>query len=257
MARDDRIGAPQRPSKAQLQAAERAAARARAKVVEDLERLCADAGISLAVLAREAGVPYPHLWRMMSGKVRPTLETYARLAAPLGADLSTRLYPNTGPTIRDRHQARILEAALELRHPRWRPTTEVAVWKPARGSIDLVLHEPREHVLVATEIESELRRLEQLVRWAGEKVESLPSSSIWRQVEEDAGRPPAVSRLLLVRRTRATRRTAHEFAKQLALAYPAHPEDALASLTGTAPWPGAAMIWADTKPDRVRFVPMR
>jgi transcriptional regulator with XRE-family HTH domain len=255
--RTDRNEAQKRPTKAQLQAAERAAAKARSKVVEDVERLCVDAGISLAALAREAGVPYPHLWRMMAGKVRPTLETYAKLAIPLGADLSTRLYPNTGPTIRDRHQARILEATLEMLHPRWRPVTEVAVWKPARGWIDVVLHEPREHVLVATEIEGELRRLEQMVRWSREKVESLPSSSIWRQVEEGVDRPPAVSQLLFVRRTRTTRQVAHEFARQLALAYPAHPEDALASLTGTAPWPGAAMIWADIKPERVRFLPTR
>lgn len=54
------------------------------------------------------------------------METYARLAAALGADLSARLYPNTGPAIRDRHQAGIPEALLALLHPRWRPHTEVA-----------------------------------------------------------------------------------------------------------------------------------
>lgn len=257
MARTDQKVPPKGPSKGQLQAAALATAKARAKLVEDVERLCADAGISLAALAREAGVPYPHLWRMMAGKVRPTLETYAKLAIPLGADLSTRMYPNTGPTIRDRHQARILEALLEARHPRWGPHPEVAVWKPARGSIDLVLHEPREHLLVATEVESGLQRLEQTFRWSRKKADSLASSSLWRRAEEDRGRAPSVTQLLIVRRTRATTAVAREFARQLAVAYPAHPEDALAALTGTAAWPGAALIWAQIEPDRVRFLPTR
>jgi hypothetical protein len=44
-------------------------------------------------------VPLPrrsYLRRIMAGKASPTIETYAKLAVPLGADLSTRLYPNTG-----------------------------------------------------------------------------------------------------------------------------------------------------------------
>ena len=225
--------------------------------MEDIERLCADAGIPLESLSRAADVSPSFLRRIMAGKARPSLETYAKLAIPLGADLATRLYPNTGPTIRDRHQGRMLEALLEVRHPRWLPHTEVAVRKPARGWIDVVLREPRENLLVATEIESELRRLEQTVRWSREKAESLPSSLLWRPLDGDGDHPPSISRLLVVRRTRATRRTATEFAKQLALAYPVHPEDAMAALTGTAPWPGAALVWAQVEPDRVRFLPTR
>lgn len=126
-----------------------------------------------------------------------------------------------------------------------------------RGSIDVVWHEPRENLLVAAEIESQLRRIEQTVRWSREKVESLPSSSLWRHVEGDIGGTPTASQLLIVRRTRATPAVARQFAGQIALAYPAHHEDALASFTGTAKWPGAAMIWAEIKPDSVRFLPTR
>ncbi|OGO57201.1 MAG: hypothetical protein A2V85_06070 [Chloroflexi bacterium RBG_16_72_14] len=53
-----------------------------------------------------------------------------------------------------------------------------------------------------------------------------------------------MSQVLVVRRTRATRTIAAEFERQLRVAYPAHPDDALAALTGTAAWPGPAMIWA-------------
>jgi hypothetical protein len=192
----------------------------------------------------------------MAGTVSPTLETYAKLAVPLGGDFAARLYPNTGPLIRDRHQGRILEALLAQAHPRWRPTTEVGVRQPARGWIDLALHDPREGVILAVEIESEIRRIEQQVRWAKMKAESLPSSDVWPQ---DDGRTeaPRISQLLVVRRTRATRQTALEFATQLAAAYPAHPEDAIASLTGVTPWPGPALIWADFGRDRVRLLPRR
>ena len=72
-------------------------------------------------LARSAGVDAGYLWRIEAGTERPSLEIYARLANALGADLAARLYPNTGPTIRDRHQAGILEALLSDLHSRRTP----------------------------------------------------------------------------------------------------------------------------------------
>ena len=42
----------------------------------------------------------------------------------------------------------------------------------------------------------------------------------------------------------ATRAVATEFARQLRAAYPAHPDDAVAALTGLEPWPGPALVWA-------------
>jgi hypothetical protein len=70
--------------------------------------------------------------RLRAGTARPSLDTYARLATALGADLSVHIYPNTGPGIRDRHQACILEALLAGLHTRWQPFTEVAVRRPSR-----------------------------------------------------------------------------------------------------------------------------
>lgn len=227
------------------------ATRARSRLVEDIERLRADAGISLAALARAAGVPYSLAWRIIAGQVNASLETYAKLAVPLGADLSTRIYPNTGPLIRDRHQARIAEALLAASHPRWRAATEVGVRQPARGWIDVVLADASERRIVAVEIESDIRRIEQQVRWTQMKADSLPSWAGWPLEGAE------ISRLLIVRRTRATRQIAVEYTRQLAVAYPAHPEDAIAALTGAAPWPGAALVWAQIEPDRVRFLTSR
>lgn len=223
----------------------------RSRLTDDLRRHCADAGISTRTLSTATGLDHGYLAEILRGEARPSLETYVRLAAALGADLSMRLYPNTGPTIRDRHQARILEWLLGALHPRWRPSTEVGVRSPVRGSIDAVLLEARERLIVATEIESELRRLEQQIRWAQEKAAAMPSWVGWDRLAVDT--EPSISRLLLVRRTRATRRVAAEFSRQLAVAYPAHPDDAAAALTGTATWPGPALVWItlDAKGPRV------
>lgn len=228
----------------------RATARRHEMLVEDLVRVREDAGISRSRLATEAGMSRRYLDRIEAGGTRPSIEPYQRLARALGADLSTRIYPNTGPAIRDRHQARILELTLQAAHPRWIRFGEVAVRRPSRGWIDLVLHDPIERVVLATEIQSELRRLEQLVRWAAEKADALPSWDGWSQMRDG----PLISRLLLVRRTRSTLTVAREFAQQLRIAYPAHPDDALASLTGVAPWPGPAMVWVVLDGARSRLV---
>ena len=220
-------------------AVRRATRRRHTALAEDVVRFREDAGVSRSRLAAEAGVDRRFLDRIEAGTAQPSIETYQRLASALGADLGTRLYANTGPAIRDRHQAPMVELTLRTRHPRWAAFTEVAVHRPSRGWIDTVLHEPRERLAVAGELQSELRRLEQLVRWQTAKAESLPSWEGWPHLGEE----PIVSRLMIVRRTRATRAVAAEFAAQLRAAYPAHPDDALAALTGIAPWPGPALVW--------------
>jgi transcriptional regulator with XRE-family HTH domain len=233
--------------------ARRRATRVHRGLAEDLRRLREDAGVSRAELAAAAGIDLSYLCRIEDGRERPTIDVLVRIAMILGADLSARLYPNTGPAIRDRHQARILEALLEQLHPRWRGHPEVAVRQPSRGWIDAVLHDPRAEMVVATEIQSELRRLEQLLRWFPEKVAALPSWEGWAQL----GPVATTSQLLIVRSTKATRQVGREFERQLAAAYPAHPADAIAALNGTAPWPGAALVWADIERDRVRFIARR
>jgi transcriptional regulator with XRE-family HTH domain len=224
-----------------LQRTARAAAdRVRASAATDIVRLRNDAGLSRAELARASGVDASYLRRIERGDAAPTVEVYAQLAAALGADLAVRLYPNTGPAIRDRHQARILETLLAILHPRWHSYPEIAVRRPSRGWIDVGLHDRHGKVIVATEIQSELRRLEQIIRWSSEKAAALPSWEGWPQL----GEPPEVSQLLIARDTRATRDAAREFRRTLDAAYPAHPDDALAALIGGDRWPGPAVLWA-------------
>jgi transcriptional regulator with XRE-family HTH domain len=231
-------------------AADRRAAARRRDLADSLQRLLDDAGITRRELASVAGVARAYVGRILDSEANPSLETYARLSAALGADLSTRIYPNSGPVVRDRWAAPMIEHVLGTRHPRWSPFLEVGVHRPVRGWIDIVLHDPREDALVAGELQSELRRLEQQIRWHAAKADALPS---WAGYDQLGGEPRR-SGLLVVRRTRATRAVAAEFGRQLRAAYPAHPDDALAALTGTQPWPGSALVWMTVEGAHARWV---
>jgi transcriptional regulator with XRE-family HTH domain len=206
----------------------------------DVVRLRSDAGISRAALARASGVDLSFLGEIEAGTASPSIQTCTRLAVGLGADLPLRLYPSTGPTIRDRHQAAIAQITIKDLHPRWQTFAEIAVRRPSRGWIDLGLHDGRAGVFVACEIQSELRRLEQLFRWADAKATALPSWDGWAGL----GHAPEISRLLIVRETRTTRATAEEFRHLLRTAYPADGRDALEALRATDAWPGPALVWA-------------
>src|SRR5262245_5233393 len=92
---------------------------------EDVARLRIDAGITRLQLAKAAGVNDSYLARVEAGTAEPSTETGVRIGLALGADFSRRLYPNTGPTIRDRHQAPISEGIFAIVHPRWRRYVEI------------------------------------------------------------------------------------------------------------------------------------
>ena len=74
-----------------------------------------------------------------------------RVGALLGADISVRLYPGTGPRLTDRHQARMVEILLRSLSDDWRPHVEVPVSRPSRGVIDVVLERPAKGKAVLTQ----------------------------------------------------------------------------------------------------------
>jgi transcriptional regulator with XRE-family HTH domain len=201
-----------------------------------------DGALTQAAVAEAAGIDRSHLARIETGDREASLDVLAAVAAVLGADLSLRLYPTTGPRIRDRIQAAMVEALLRRVDGRWRATPEVPVFRPARGVIDLVLDDRRE-TLVAAEFNSQLRRLEQQIRWHREKEASLPSSALW-----PPGSPgrhdPATSRLLVLRVTSALIELTRTYEDTVRAAYPARSADVVAALTSPdAPWPGAGIAW--------------
>lgn len=210
-------------------------------LAEELRHLRDDCGMSQRSLSERSGVAQSVISRIESAVEVPSIETYARLAGGLGGDLSIRVYPNTGPMIRDRHSARMTEALLRMAHSGLVALPEVGVRNPVRGWIDTLLVDAAAVTLIATEFESMPRRLEQLIRWARAKADALSSAVGFPFGLRD---PPTVHRLLVIRDTEANRTLAATFATTLRAAYPADPWQLLAALRGDAAWPGSACIWA-------------
>lgn len=216
---------------------------------EDFLRIRIDAAATKAQVGSAAGVDRTFYGRIESGDAHPSLETLVALSIALGAELSIRIYPGIGPVLTDRHQARMEEAFLRELHPVWRPHLEVGVTRPVRGVIDSVLERTDVPLLVLTEFESSLPRLEQQIRWAGEK-----ANAIWSSELIGEGPRPAVSRLLVLRSTAATRAIATRFETMLRTAYPCRTREAIDALMHGSAWPGDSMIWVRIDGDHVRIL---
>ena len=229
-------------------AASRRATDVTRSLAEDLRRLREDAGVSQRALARAAGIDQSLISRLEAGLVRPSLDTCSSLATALGVDVSLRLFPNSGPAIRDRHQARIVEAVVAMAGRNWESSPEIGVRQPVRGWIDLVLVDRGAGLVVAVEVQSNIARLEQLLRWAGAKADALPSARSW-PFGMRAEAPPDISRALIVRSTAGNRAVAASFDATLRASCPGDRWQAIASLKGRAVWPGAAVLWATTSDD--------
>lgn len=212
----------------------------------DVVRIRTDLAATQAQVAREAGIDRSHLGRIEAGTTNASLETLVAVATAMGADLSFRFYPGSGPRLTDRHQARMIESLLRGLAPAWRPHLEVPVFRPARGFVDAVFERIDRPLLVVSEAQSTLSRLEQQVRWAAEKAASIASSDL-----VGPGPIPTVSKLLILRSTASTRDLARSFESSLRAAYPARSHDAVASLLEGAPWPGDAIVWIRIEGDRV------
>ncbi len=200
---------------------------------EDIRRMRTEASVSLGGLAAVVGVHKSHVARIEASEVHPSLEVLMAIGVALGADLNLRYFEGAGPRVHDHFQAAMTEALLRSLDQRWTVDLEVPIVRPARGVIDLVMTDRTGPVVVACELYSELRRLEQQIRWSAEKAGAL-STRLARDV----------SRLLVLRSTVATRELARRYEATLGTAYPARARDiALALTTPTEPWPGSGIVW--------------
>lgn len=219
-------------------------------VFRDLDRLCQDLGLTHRALARRARLDPGFVGHLFERRRDPSGATLVALCEAVGSDLSIRLFPRPGTPIFDRSQALIVEALIALSAGTATAFPEVHTRRPARGFIDLVLDRTRSD-LIACEVQSRIDRLEQHLRWLTEKAESLPSSEIWAQL----GGERAISRLLVLRSTVATRALAVRFESTLSRAYPATCAAIHAALFDPSiPWPGAGILWADVRGDAAKIM---
>ena len=180
------VESPIGPARSNPDMAARSATRRNARLTGDLTRsldaeyrsVREDAGLSQSELSRGSGIDQGAISRFEAGKELPSPSSLVSLADALGGRLSMRLDPVTGPRIGDALQAPMVEAVIARAHARWRSVPEVAVYSPARGVIDLVLVDRLTPTIVAVEVHSAIRRLEQQLRWAVEKADALPSSRL-------------------------------------------------------------------------------
>jgi transcriptional regulator with XRE-family HTH domain len=222
----------------------------RGSIGVDLRRLREDAALTQAAVAAAAGISAGHLCGIEQGLSEASTSVLVGIADVLGADLSIRAYPNTGPRIHDRIQSQIVEHLLRIVRPRWRPFVEVPVTRPARGYVDVVLADSVQPLYVATEVSSDIRRLEQHFRWAQDKAASLPSADLWTNALAGS----EVSRLLVLRSTHNRRDLAQRFPDTFEALYPARARDVFDALCGDRPWPGSGILWARVDGDVVRLL---
>lgn len=205
-----------------------------------------EAGVSQAALAAAAQIDPGHLSRLERGLSKPSLEVLVAIAAALGADLGVRLFPGTGPRLRDRFQAPMIEALIRALHARWVAVPELPVPR-ARGFVDLGLGLRGVGMGVACEAHSELRAIEKIQRRLHEKALAVAELGTFG---------PDVSTMLFVRSTERTRDIARLYEATLAAAFPARSKDAYAALTGaTLPWPGPTILWVRLEEGRAEILP--
>jgi transcriptional regulator with XRE-family HTH domain len=217
-------------------------ARLRRTVVDEVQRIVEIEGISLRALGRAVGVDPSQLARFLRGQGGLSQDSLVAIATGLGRDVSVRLFEATGPRLIDHVQAVMVEALLAILDPRWLARLEVAVYRPVRGVIDLVLQDRETWTIVAGEGQSQLRSAEHQLRWAGQKADALESAKGWPWAPP--GVIPAVSRLLLLRSCSANHRLVASLPETFAAAYPARTEQAVEALRRPrVAWPGSAIVW--------------
>jgi len=214
------------------------------RIGAEITELRTEANVSQTSLAAAAGIDQGYLSRIERGHTCPSVEILIRLAACLGADLGVRLFPTSGPRIRDRFQAPMIECLIRALHPRWSRAPEVQVNR-ARGRIDLALGLRTGDLAMACEAHSEFRALDLILRRLQEKTLALAELGTFGS---------KATSLLIVRSTARTRDLARTYEATLAAAFPGRAADAVAAHTGEADWPGSSIVWMELEGGRARLL---
>jgi transcriptional regulator with XRE-family HTH domain len=225
----------------------------KAAIGKEIDRARKEANLSMRAIATGSGIDVAHLSRVVAGKASLSQDALVAVAAALGFHASLKLFPTTGPRIRDHLQTLMIEAILAILDPRWVPRLEVPVWRPIRGVIDLILQDRLTGDLVAGEGHSLLLTVEAQLRHAHEKADSLPSATgyPWRDRLDE----PRTSRLLVLRSCPQLHDLVRMLPATFAAAYPSDTRQAVTALKdATTPFPDAAIIWVHVDGTRTRVL---
>jgi transcriptional regulator with XRE-family HTH domain len=202
------------------------------RFADDFRELRLRAGVSQSAVSAAIGVDRSVICRLERGDEGISLEIRARACACLGADFRLQLYPERTPMLFDLAHARISDRLIAVSHPMWGATIEAHVPGPGRRSVDLLLARGDDVVLV--EIETRLRRFEEILRELHGKRDGVRDSVPGRRVHVVLALPPTRHHQLLVRALPGAIRAALPTP-------PALLARALASSEEV--WPGDGILW--------------
>jgi len=163
------------------------------------------AGLTQDELARRAGLTQEYVSAVERGVAAPSLDAACRFAAAAASDLSLRLFPAGGVSLRDSGQLGLAEILVSHADRSWRARMEVSVGDGRAH--DLVLDRPEE--VAAVEIERAFVDMQGQTRRGQSKRETLA---------ERESRP--VRLILAVPDTRAMRQLVREHAEYLSRVLP-------------------------------------
>jgi transcriptional regulator with XRE-family HTH domain len=189
-------------------------------------------GVRQSDVARVAGVARSVISELEAGDPSVGLAIQRRTAIALGADLRVHVYPGSTPMLHDAGHGRIIERIVASRHRRWQAELEARVPGGGRTSIDVRLSMPGSIVLI--EVETRVRRWEQVLRQLFEKRESV------RAVNPDGVQVYAV---LCLPPTRHHRALVSELGESVRTALPANSDELRRALEEGTAWPGDGILW--------------
>ena len=207
--------------------------RVAARFGDDFRELRLRVGVTQAAIGRAIGADRSVIARMERGDPSVSNALRARACAVLGADFRIALYPERSAMIFDAAHARIIERLLAARHRRWRAVLEAPVPGPGRRSTDVRLDGGTDVVLM--EIESRVRRMEQLVRELHAKREAVDTAY---------GGRARVHVVLVLPPTRHHQSLVRTLDRTVRAAFPVGSADLRRSLEAPAgAWPGDGILW--------------
>jgi transcriptional regulator with XRE-family HTH domain len=199
---------------------------------DDFRELRLRAGATQADVAEAIGVDRSAITRLERGDTDVSSTIRARACACLGADFRVHLYHERSPLLFDAASARVIERFLGICHRTWHPTVEARVPGPGRRSVDIRLERRGDTVIV--EVETRVRRLEEVIRELHAKREAFAVEQPRRRVHVVLVLPPTRNHLALSR----------TFGSLVGTAFPAKRHDLEAALASpTLAWPGDGVIW--------------
>jgi DNA-binding XRE family transcriptional regulator len=215
-----------------IRAGDRELRRTAQRFADDFRELRLRVGVTQSTVAASIGVNRSVICRLERGDEGISLEIRARACACLGADFRLQLYPERTPILFDAAHARMIERLLAACDKTWRATLEASLPGPGRRSVDVRLE--RSHDVVLIEVETRLRRFEEILRELHGKRATVSDADPGRRVHVVLALPPTRHHQLLVRRHPDAIRSGFP-------APPAILSRALGSSEGA--WPGDGILW--------------